>query len=184
MGKPRASGRIETSDGDGPDYDTLYRAHAQRLFRICMRFATGDVDWAKDRAQDTLIRLARHPEVWDDPGLAGWLYRVAVNECLMQLRRERSFGGALRRFGAALLGGSRDLERGVRAARDVGELERAVADLPVNERAIFTLVYLDGKPQGEAAEMLGVSPGQASKLMKKALAKLREAAWEFSEELE
>jgi RNA polymerase sigma factor (sigma-70 family) len=183
--KERQPARIDRQTGDGLDFDALYREHAQRAFRACLRFAAGDVDWAKDRAQEALIKLARHPEVWDDPGLGGWVYRVAVNECLMQLRRERSFGALLGRVKSAVLGGGQaDLERGVRARRDVSALELAVAVLPLKERALFTLVYFDGKSQGEAAELVGVSPGQASKLMRRALATLREAAWELAEELE
>ncbi len=44
----------------------------------------------------------------------------------------------------------------------------------------MTLIHLDGKSQGEAARILEISEGQASKLHKQALSTLQLADWEIS----
>jgi RNA polymerase sigma-70 factor (ECF subfamily) len=166
---------------EGRWFDEVYRAHAESVFRVCRRFSGGDRDWAKDRMHDVFIKLLeRADQVREvgDPG--GWLYRVSVRTCFMELRRKRRFSGVL----GALMGVSDEPslgpERLARARRDVGELEAALADLPPKERAVVVLVHLEEKSQTEAAELLELSKGQVSKLHSRAMAKLRAREWDVA----
>jgi RNA polymerase sigma factor (sigma-70 family) len=147
----------------------IYRAHHARVFRTCLRFGTGDREWAKDRTHDVFIKLSEHLgelEKESDPG--GWLYRVAVHTCFMALRRQRTWGRIreLLSFGAEE--STPSAENLVRSRRDLGE------------RAIVVLVHLEDKTQTEAGELLGLSKGQISKLHARAIAKLRARDWDVT----
>ncbi len=159
----------------------VYRKHHERVFRTCLRFAAGDRAWAMDRMQDAFVMLTRDFEkVMDrgDPG--GWLYRAAVNACLMALRRGRVWGrieqvlrGAGRAHGTAP-------DRATGARRDISKLERALAELPPKQRAVFVLVEIEGREQKEAAELMRLSKGQLSKLHTRALEALRRYEWDVA----
>jgi RNA polymerase sigma-70 factor (ECF subfamily) len=164
----------------GQQFDALYRKHHDAVFRACLRFAAGDRDWAMDRTHDVFVILARRMgKLTDTDDLGGWLYRVAFNTCLMDLRRARGW----RKVKDQLLGwvgpAASTPERNAQAKRDVSKLELAVRELPVKQRVLITLVHLDGKTQSEAARLLSLSEGQVSKLYKKALSNLQACDWEI-----
>ena len=159
----------------------VYREHRERVFHTCLRFAAGDRAWAMDRMQDAFVMLARDLEKLadrDDPG--GWLYRAAINVCLMSLRRGRVWGRiekVLRDAGAGF--GARP-DRTLGAKRDLTQLERALAELPPKQRAVFVLVEVEGRSQKEAAELMELSKGQLSKLHTRALEALRRYEWDVA----
>ncbi len=162
--------------------DAVYRTYNQKVFRTCLRFAAGDRQWAHDRAQDAFVKLV---DVIDtvrdrqDPG--GWLYRVAVNTCLMSLRRRTLTSrvlSAVRVIAGPLMD---EPEPRLRAQRALSELETFIAELPPKERAIMVLVYVEQKSQTEAGEILGLSKGQISKLHARAIAKLKARSWELDD---
>lgn len=160
-------------------FDEMYRAHAQRVFRTCLRFAAGERQWALDRMQDVFMKLGRNIDtVKDNPG--GWLYRVAVNECFMAMRRQKTWG----RIKDTLFGDepvtARSPEADVEARRALGRLSEELGTLPAKQRAVMVLVYLEGRSQNEAATLLGLSKGQISKLHKRALETLREREWDVA----
>lgn len=158
-------------------FDEMYRNHAQMVFRTCLRFAAGERQWALDRMQDVFVKLGRNIDtVQENPG--GWLYRVAVNECFMAMRRQKTWGRVKDTLFSDTPTTSRSPEPDVEARQALGRLSVALSELPAKQRAVMVLVYLEGRSQNEAAELLGLSKGQISKLHKKAIATLREREWE------
>lgn len=160
-------------------FEALYREFHQRVFQTCLRFAGGDRQWAIDRVHDTFMKLTTKMGELDGlDDLGGWLYCVAVKQCLMELRRQRlwltlrqkllPFGG---RQGASP-------EAQVQARRDLSGFELALEGLPPKQRALMIIIHVDGKSQTEAAEVLGLSKGQVSKLYKKAMTALQAHDWE------
>lgn len=133
-----------------------------------------------DRTHDVFVTLARRVrDLADVDDLGGWLYRVAVNTCLMDLRKARGWRKVKDVLTGRMFTGAPTPEREAQAKRDLSKLEVAVRDLPVKQRAIMTLVHLDGKTQTEAARLLSLSEGQVSKLYKKAVASLQASEWEI-----
>jgi RNA polymerase sigma-70 factor (ECF subfamily) len=68
--------------GDQLSFDELFLRYYGRIYDVLFRL-TGDPAEADDLAQETFIRLYRHPLPPEHDGKAsnvgGWLYRVAVN---------------------------------------------------------------------------------------------------------
>jgi RNA polymerase sigma-70 factor, ECF subfamily len=159
--------------------EAVYRQHCQRVFRTCLRFSGNDRQWAHDRTHEVFAKLLEKIDVVrerEDPG--GWLYRVAVNTCFLALRRGRITTRVL----AAL-----HLETKTAAPAASGKermttaVENAIAGLPAEERAVMTLLHLDNHTQAQAAELLGMSQGQVSKLRARAVKALRQQEWDVSD---
>lgn len=71
----------------GQDFESLAGQHRRELHVHCYRML-GSFDDAEDAVQETLLRGWRAwAETEQGPGLRAWLYAIATNVCLDQLRR-------------------------------------------------------------------------------------------------
>jgi RNA polymerase sigma factor (sigma-70 family) len=162
--------------------ETAYRKHADYVFGLCMKLAAGDRSWALDRTHDVFIRLSENLNKLNlEEDLRPWLRTVAVNECFLDLRRRERRHRLLGVFGFTSDEIPAPQERDVAIVRDVIALDRALKRLPAKERVLLGLMYFEGESLTEAAERIGVSKGQASKLHKKALERLSQLEWETRE---
>jgi RNA polymerase sigma-70 factor (ECF subfamily) len=158
--------------------EDAYRKHADYVFAVCSKFAGGDRDWALDRAHDVFMHLSDNLRSLSfETDLRPWLRKVAVNECLMDLRRRDRRARLLRLFGRSAPADARP-ERDLGMRRDVVALDAALARLPPKLRVLLGLMYFEGESLTDAAQLIGVSKGQASKLHKRALELLAEGPWE------
>jgi len=160
--------------------EAAYRSHSEYVFGVCLKFAGGDRAWALDRAHDVFIRLNDNLTTLRlDEDLRPWLRKVAVNECLLDLRRSERRRRLLGLFGLAPEIGARERpERAFALSQDVIALDRALTTLPAKERMLLGLMYFEGESLTDAAALIGVSKGQASKLHKRALETLKQGEWE------
>jgi RNA polymerase sigma-70 factor (ECF subfamily) len=74
--------------GDRAALDALLRRHLDFIHAVCRRLAGNDAD-ADDATQEALIAITRGISRFDGrSSLRTWLYRVATNACLDELRRK------------------------------------------------------------------------------------------------
>lgn len=157
----------------------LYRLHAARVYRRCLAMGGGDRAWAEDVMQDVFVKLHEHLGSLSSPEAAGsWLLTVADRLCLNRLRRDRDLW---HRIKAVLVSqppppaappGETDAEA------LLVELRASLGELPGRERAAMLMKYVEGQPQKEIARRLSCSEGYVSKLIARALARLRARGWE------
>jgi RNA polymerase sigma factor (sigma-70 family) len=70
--------------------DTLYRAHAEKLFRTVHRITRNRED-AEDAVQDSLLRAFIHRKSFDGRStFSTWLTRIGINSALIILRKKRN----------------------------------------------------------------------------------------------
>jgi RNA polymerase sigma-70 factor (ECF subfamily) len=163
-------------------FDEAYRRHADSVFAVCLRFGLGDRQWALDRTHDVFVRLAEQlPRLQDRDNLMPWLYRVAANCCLMALRRHGRWGRLREKLRHVIPRAAPPPSQEVQARRNRAAVVEAIAALPAKQRAVMTLVYLEGLSQTEAAACLGLSKAQVSKHHQKAVSTLRERDWELTD---
>lgn len=165
----RAGGGGEASDealaaaanaGDRGALEVLLARHLNRVHAICRR-VTGHPEDALDATQEALIAVTRGLHRYDGRSLfTTWLYRVATNAALDELRRrkrrpepaelveDRPRGGV----GA----GSAPVESAVAARLDV---DSALAGLSPDFRAAVVLRDLCDMDYSEIAEVLDVPIG-------------------------
>ena len=73
--------------GDLDALDRLLRRHFDRIYGVCRRLAGNDAD-AADAAQEAMLAIVRGLDRFDGRArFTTWMYRVATNACLDELRR-------------------------------------------------------------------------------------------------
>jgi hypothetical protein len=66
--------------GDRAAFEALYRAHAARVYALCLRL-TADAAQAEERTQDAFVRAwERLATFRGESVFSSWLYRLTVNE--------------------------------------------------------------------------------------------------------
>src|SRR5881296_3387212 len=157
--------------GDRAAFEALYRAHAGRVYALCLRL-TADAAQAEERTQDAFVRAwERLATFRGDSSFSSWLYRLTVNEVLLGRRAERRREQRIvTTDDPAALERPRGAEVGAEIALD---LERAVAALPPGAREVFVLHDVEGYRHGEIAGMLGVTSGTTKAQLHRARMMLR-----------
>ena len=147
--------------GEVDAFDELYRAHAGRVYALCLRL-TADSTKARELTQDVFVKAWEAlPEFRGDSNITTWLHRIAVNAMLMQRRSDK------RRTARVSLAGDEDDDadatvQGAAPPMDVAtaiDLERAVAALPPGVRRAFVLHDVEGYSHEEMARMTGLAAG-------------------------
>jgi len=71
-----------------PDFESVYSSHYAKVFRLCKGYTGGDEALAEDLAQDAFIKVYTHLRTFKGASQIGtWVYRIAVNTCLLYLRK-------------------------------------------------------------------------------------------------
>lgn len=142
--------------GDRHALDQLLRAQQPRIWTLCRRMAGNDAD-ASDATQEALIAVLRGLPRFDGRSqFSTWVYRVATNACLDEMRRRG------RRPVPGLPDG--DLSPPLLADPTSGVADRLTLDaallaLPAEYRAAVVLRDVCDLDYAEIAEVLGVPPG-------------------------
>jgi RNA polymerase sigma-70 factor (ECF subfamily) len=164
------TGRVERARrGDREAFAELVRASGARLDATA-RLILRDPDLAQDAVQETLIRAWRSlPGLRDPDSFDHWLHSLAAHACLDLIRKRR------RRVVEVELT-SMDFtmaldETGHVADRDL--LDRALARLEPEERAVVVLHFYLDLPLPRVASMLGIPSGTAKSRLHRSLGILR-----------
>jgi RNA polymerase sigma-70 factor, ECF subfamily len=172
---------VAAGTGDRRAFERLYRAHADRVFSLCVRM-TGNRPQAEELTQDVFVRAwERLTSFRGESAFGTWLYRLTVNVVL----NARKTAG---RHRARFVEGGRDEKNGGEselyetAARGGGDgpgtaldLEAAIAALPPGARRVFVLHDVQGYRHEEIAEMLGITSGGSKAQLHRARLLLRGA---------
>ncbi|MFF7675540.1 RNA polymerase sigma factor SigM [Actinacidiphila glaucinigra] len=169
MATQGTGGEISDSDllarhvaGDPNAFGELVRRHRDRLWAVALR-TLGDREEAADAVQDALVSAFRSAHTFrGQSAVTTWLHRITVNACLDRARKAASRRTAAvtdeKQFEELL-----EPHESAAAPAERGELHRellrALATLPVEQRAALVLVDMQGYPVAEAAAVLDVPAG-------------------------
>ena len=168
---PQASLRAATHDdasmvaraqrGDTDAFEALYRAHAGRVYALCLRL-TADNSSARELTQDVFVQAWEAlPAFRGESTITTWLHRIAVNAMRMRARSDRRRSARIALADDDALDAEAAAE-GATTPVDVGtaiDLERAVAALPPGVRRAFVLHDVEGYSHAEIARMTGLAAG-------------------------
>jgi RNA polymerase sigma-70 factor, ECF subfamily len=161
--------------GDEDAFTELYQQHLGYVKAV--GHAILHKDDLDDMCQDTfLLAFTRLHSFARNSRFRTWITRIAINQCLMTLRRERQVSNGDCHLvqmdgGPELLGGSCVLARedihlkGVPARLDA---ERFLKSLKPFKRRVLELTYLEDMTEQEIAEVLGVAPSCVKKTIQRA----------------
>jgi RNA polymerase sigma-70 factor (ECF subfamily) len=157
-------------------FDLVVPAFRDRVFRLAYSILK-DRAAAEDAAQETFVRVWKALPGFDGRAQLGtWIYAIARNTCLMELRRRRptvSFDDpdsaeAQHAAAAIATGPAEDPER--------ENLLRLVDALPRNQQEAVRLFYLEDRSYEAVAEQLDMPLGTVKNLLHRARKRLMELA--------
>ena len=162
---------------------SIMQANNRRLYRIARGILRNDSE-AEDVVQETYVRAFTHLDAFrGDSSLATWLARIAMNEALGRLRRQRpgvewsalpqgTLEAQIIQF--PLSGASEDPEKSI-AQREIQHVvEHAIDELPDAFRIVFITRVIEGMNVEETAEILGLKPETVKTRLHRARTMLRD----------
>jgi RNA polymerase sigma-70 factor, ECF subfamily len=171
------AGLVEALRRDDPNaVDELVARYADRVYRLAMRI-TGSNEDAEEAAKDALGTAARQIHTFKDESAFGsWIDRITANAAYRKLRSRRPKANAIAlddvlpsldsdgHFAPMDDWSNRVDERALQ-----GELRQTLTDaieaLPPDYRAALVLHDVEGVPEPDIAEALGISlPGVKSRV--------------------
>ena len=155
--------------GDPNAMERLVETYADRAYRLTMRI-TGSKEDAEEATQDALWTAGRKIHTFKgDSAFGSWLYRIAANAAYMKLRtrkakaREIAIDDVLPTLddGGVHFEPMDDWSPRVEEQTLNGELreilDAAIAELPPDYRTALVLHDVEGMPNPDVAEALGIS---------------------------
>ena len=138
------------------EFHALLQAHRRIVFKVAATYARHPEDRA-DLAQEIATRLWRAFPGYDPVRpFSTWMYRIALNVAISQVRNHRLRHGMVEPLDEAHEDVAGDDGSGHEHAEAGRVLQRLIAGLEPLDRALL-LLYLDERPQREIAEVLGIT---------------------------
>lgn len=155
--------------GDEEAFGQLVDRIGDGLYSVARRILT-DSNLAEDAVQQTLLAAWRNlPKLRNPDRFEAWTYRLLVNACHAEARRERRHRGHL-----TLLPHDEPVVSDTASALAINEqIDRAFRDLSVEHRSVVVLVHYLGLTPSEAAETMGTPTGTARSRLHYALQHMR-----------
>lgn len=170
--------------GDRDAFTRLVDETSGHIYRVALQIL-GDEQDAEDVLQETYIKAFRAlPNFEGRSSVTTWLYRIAVNEALMLVRKRKPQSISIDE------GAPFDAESESEAMEIVdfcclpeGELltsesrkflDQAIKNLPTNLRVVFVMRDLEGMSIQETSEALGLSENNVKTRLLRARLRLRQ----------
>jgi RNA polymerase sigma-70 factor (ECF subfamily) len=165
--------------------DLVFREYAPRIYSLARRMLGNDAD-AEDVTQDVLLQVVRKLDTFrGESQLSTWLHRVTVNAALAhrQKRANRYKYETTDLDDAALEAApGADVKRWnvppdgpVLAAEQAELIEDAIRALPEPFRDVYVLADVEGLPNAEIGELLGLSLPAVKSRLHRARLRMRDA---------
>lgn len=154
-----ASRLVSAARGDDEALALLVRAYHDRVYRFGVKVCRDGYD-AEDAVQDAFAKLARRPDVVQDPSVLSWLFTVVRHTCMRMLR---PFARARKALGErvddedAIASEALDPESALERWRLVQAVHAAIADLELPHREVLVLRDLEGLTGTETCVALGLT---------------------------
>jgi RNA polymerase sigma-70 factor (ECF subfamily) len=146
--------------GDERALTSLILRHSGRMLAVAARLLGSRAD-AEDAVQRAFIRCHAHARFYrSEWTVTTWLYRILTNACVDEIRRRR----ARPEEPLPVLAPAARAGPGPEARLD---LERALAAVPTEARALLVLRYVEGLSYGELARVRGISVNTVKSQLKR-----------------
>jgi len=175
------AGREQTTAAGRSAEEELFSRYDERVYAWCRRVVR-DHDRALDLAQDALLLAHRAlPSFEGRCRFSSWLFAIARNRCLRELKRERRWQEVFLDTGMTE-GTGEDPEKELESREELDRALVAVEScLDPNERLALQLRCEEGLPVEEITLMLGLTNASGARgLLQTARRKLRTALRERS----
>lgn len=192
--KLKAISIVKLKAGDKAEFARLVENYSNPIYRLAMKML-GNTQEAEDVVQTTFLNAMNSIESFEGRShISTWLYRIAMNESLMILRK--------RRPDLVSTDQEEESEDGVKEPIQITDwcclpekelltsetrefLQTAIQELSVPLRSVFTLRDIEGLSIKDTAEALNISETSVKTRLLRARLKLREIlSMYYSERME
>ncbi len=160
--------------GDEGAFNEIVRTYQKKIYFLCYRMIAAHED-AADLSQETFVRAYGALKKFDGrSGLYTWLYRIAMNLCLNQVKKPRGLSlDAAEAQEVEAPPGQASPEEALHRSQLNQAIARAVEALPPRQKAVFILRTNEGLSHEEIARSIGRSVGAVKATYFQAVRKLR-----------
>lgn len=166
--------KLQEPDQQREAFEWIVNTYKEQLYYQIRRMVLSHED-ADDLLQNTFIKAWNNLEYFrGEAKLSTWLYRIALNECLNFLNKQRAQKHlSIEESEANLLN---QLESDPYFDGDQTQLlfEKAIQTLPEKQRIIFHLKYFEDMKYNEISEIMGTSIGALKASYHHAVKKIEE----------
>lgn len=169
--------------GDRTAFAHLVARYSDQIYRTALKIL-GNAQDAEDVLQETFIKAMRAlPSFEGRSSLSTWLYRIAVNEALMLVRKRKPDAVSIDGMNEGAEGQAEPVEivdwcclpeGDLLSAESRQALDRAISQLTPALRTVFVLRDIEGLSVRETAETLNISEVAVKTRLLRARLKLRE----------
>jgi len=154
--------------GDREAFRLLFEAYKDRVFSIAC-YSLGDKAAADDITQQIFVKLfTRIGQFRGDSEFTTWLYRLVINSCLDERRRQRRWLPAAEFTPMRKAAYRKSPETGYERREIAGSVREAIGGLKPKMRLPILLKYIEGLSYEEIAEVLGCSKGTVASRLNRA----------------
>lgn len=148
--------QLRNQDTRRKAFSVLVEQYSEKLYWV-IRHIVGRHEDADDALQNAFLKVwNKLDDFRGDANIGTWLHRIAVNEALDLLRREKKHTGSDTDTGDLSYAFADEYFDGDEAEQ---LLREAMETLPEAQRAVFSLKYYDNKQYKEISRILGTSEG-------------------------
>jgi RNA polymerase sigma-70 factor, ECF subfamily len=147
--------------GDAGAFKLLYEQNGAGIYRVCLRFLNNQAE-AEDAVQEIFIKAYQSIALFRGQAkLSTWLYRIAVNYCLNQQRKNRWRSWLTLEFLDDRHSTSVEIDENPQQRLESDETERivqkAIQALPERQRMALVLCHYEQKSYLEISELMNCS---------------------------
>ncbi|MVT06647.1 RNA polymerase sigma factor [Chitinophaga tropicalis] len=155
-------------------FTAIIRKYQERLYWHVRRLVL-DHDDANDVLQNVFVKVWKNLEGFrEDAQLYTWLYKIATNECLTFLEKQKKNTSVSLSDVETGLSNSLKADTQFDPNKLEWKLQRAIMGLPEKQRIVFNLRYYDEMPYEEMSRVLDTSEGALKASYHHAVKKIEE----------
>jgi RNA polymerase sigma-70 factor (ECF subfamily) len=147
-------------NGDQEAFSAVYDQLAPVLFGVIKR-VLHDRAMSEDVTQEVFVQIwnSVHKFDADRASVTSWAVTIARRRAVDRVRQEQSQRRRIESLGQQRPDNCADPSDEVAETADAQHVRRAIERLPVNQRDVIRLAFLDGQTHGAIAEQLGIPLG-------------------------
>lgn len=170
----------EVQAGNFLALEQLYERYSRQSYGLALKILTNP-EAAEDIIQEAFLKFWKQPGSFDPQRgrFATWLLSVVHNLCIDQLRRKRATAVSLDQEEgleqvANIPDNSASVEEEVWLGMQRNLVQKALGNLPPEQRVVIELAYYKGLTQQEIAVQTGLPLGTVKSRVRQGLLKLRD----------
>lgn len=134
------------------EFSQLYARLYPKMFRLCKGYFCGNESLALDAVQEIFMRIWENMDKFrGESRVTTWIYRIAVNVCLLHLRT----AGRYRQIDVPKYIRLHSGEESARESRKIQALYKCIEKLDEVSRSIV-IMMLEGVEYADIADILGI----------------------------